>query len=68
VVNQSSFGGPLDILPHPSPEKYPRQSILVIASDNYTYLVPLVDEENGYFLKTLGDRRSGPVQQLTGCG
>jgi len=46
-------GGLLDILPHPNPVKYPGQSILVIAHDNYIYLVPFVEEEDSYFLKTV---------------
>lgn len=46
-------GGLLDILPHPNPAKYPRQSILVIAHDNYIYLVPFVEEEDSFFLKTV---------------
>lgn len=46
-------GGLLDILPHPNPGKYPGQSILVIAHDNYIHLVSFVEKEDSYFLKTV---------------
>jgi uncharacterized DUF497 family protein len=46
-------GGLLDILTHPNQAKYPRQRILVVASDNYVFLVPYVEEEDYFFLKTI---------------
>ncbi len=46
-------GGLLDILSHPNPAKYPRQRVLVVACDGYAYLVPFVEEEAYYFLKTI---------------
>jgi uncharacterized DUF497 family protein len=46
-------GGLLDILAHPNPAKYPRQRILVVAADNYAYLVPFVEEDDCFFLKTI---------------
>ena len=45
--------GLLDELGHPNPEKYPNQSIFVIALDGYVYLVPYVEEPGYYFLKTV---------------
>ena len=46
-------GGLLDVVAHPNPSKYPRQRVLVVASDGYVYLVPFVEEEDHYFLKTV---------------
>jgi uncharacterized DUF497 family protein len=46
-------GGLLDVLAHPNPTKYPRQRVLVVASDGYVYLVPFVEEDDHYFLKTV---------------
>ncbi|MGD9550240.1 MAG: hypothetical protein AB7V41_04450 [Burkholderiaceae bacterium] len=46
-------GGLLDILAHPNQLKYPRQRVLVVSCDNYAYLVPFVEEEDYFFLKTL---------------
>jgi argonaute-like protein implicated in RNA metabolism and viral defense len=45
--------GLLDELCHPNVEKYPNQSILVVALDDYVYLVPYVEEPDHYFLKTV---------------
>lgn len=46
-------GGLVDILSHPNPARYPRQRVLVVASDNYVYLVPFVEEDDYFFLKTI---------------
>jgi uncharacterized DUF497 family protein len=53
IVVAAESGGLLDILSHPNPAKYPRQSVLVVAADHYVYLVPFVEEEDCYFLKTI---------------
>ena len=44
--------GLLDVLAHPNQAKYPRQRVLVVAYDSYAYLVPFVEEEDYFFLKT----------------
>ena len=46
-------GGLLDVLAHPNPAKYPRQKVLVVASDGYAYLVPFVEEKDHVFLTTV---------------
>ena len=53
IVVAIEAGGLLDILAHPNQAKYPRQRILVVACDNYVYLVPFVEEEDYFFLKTV---------------
>ena len=53
IVVAIEAGGLLDILAHPNPAKYPRQRVLVVAADNYAYLVPFVEEEDYFFLKTI---------------
>jgi hypothetical protein len=53
VVVAIETGGLLDILAHPNPAKYPSQRILVVAADNYAYLVPFVEDGDYYFLKTI---------------
>lgn len=45
-------GGLLDILAHPNPVKYPKQRVLVVASDRYVYLLPFVEQDDHFFLKT----------------
>ena len=46
-------GGLLDVLMHPNPKRYPNQKILVIERDGYVYLVPMVEEKDYFFLKTI---------------
>lgn len=45
--------GLLDILAHPNDARYPGQRILVVAHEGYAYLVPLVEEMDHFFLKTV---------------
>jgi hypothetical protein len=45
--------GLLDELRYPNTEKYPNQSVLVVAFDNYVYLVPYVEKPDHFFLKTV---------------
>lgn len=53
IVVAIESGGLLDILAHPNQSKYPKQRILVVSCDNYAYLVPFVEEEDYFFLKTV---------------
>lgn len=53
VVLAIEADGLLDELQHPNPDKYPNQSILVVALEGYVYLVPYVEEQDYYFLKTV---------------
>ena len=46
-------GDVLDIVAHPNQEKYPNQQLLVVEINDYAYLVPFVENENGKFLKTI---------------
>lgn len=52
IVVAIEAGGLLDILAHPNQAQYPRQRILVVECDNYAYLVPFVEEDGYFFLKT----------------
>jgi len=53
IVLAIEAGGLLDELCHPNSDKYPNQSVLVVALDEYAYLVPYVEEAEYYFLKTI---------------
>ncbi len=46
-------GALLEIVPHPNPTKYPRQKIMVVEVAGYAYLVPFIEEEEYFFLKTI---------------
>lgn len=53
VILAIEADGLLDELAHPIAEKYPNQRVLVVALDDYAYLVPYVEEPDYYFLKTI---------------
>ena len=53
IVLAIEADGLLDQLRHPNLEKYPKQSVLVVALDGYVYLVPYVEESDYFFLKTV---------------
>jgi hypothetical protein len=46
-------GSLLDIVSHPNPKKYPRQRVMAVEVAGYAYLVPFVEEDDHYFLKTI---------------
>lgn len=53
IVLAIEADGLLDELRHPNTDKYPNQFVLVVALDDYAYLVPYVEEDDYYFLKTI---------------
>ena len=46
-------GGFLEIVLHQNAAKYPRQKIMVVQVAGYAFLVPFVEEEDHFFLKTI---------------
>lgn len=65
IVVAIESGGLLDILAHPNHAKYPRQRVLVVACDNYVCLVPFVEEEDYFFLKTVIPSRKATRDYLS---
>ena len=59
-------GDLLDIVTHPNQSKYPNQQILVVEINDYVYLVPFVENENGKFLKTIIPSRKAARDYLGG--
>jgi hypothetical protein len=53
IVLAIEADGLRDILRHPNPVRYPRQFVFVVAVGDYAYLVPFVEEDDHYFLKTI---------------
>lgn len=43
----------LEVIPHPNQEKYPSQEMLIIQINDDVCLVPYVEAEDYYFLKTV---------------
>jgi uncharacterized DUF497 family protein len=55
----------LDVMAHPNMEKYPRQQIMVIAVAGYAYLIPFVEEQDHFFLKTIIPSRKATRSFIT---
>lgn len=53
IVLAMEEGGLRDVLVHPNQKRYPGQVVLVVRYREYVYLVPSVEEEKHYFLKTI---------------
>ena len=43
----------MDILPHHNINKYPKQEILILKKENYTYYVPFLQNNDEIILKTI---------------
>lgn len=66
VVFCLQSGGLLDDVTHPNTEKYPHQRVLVVAIEEYAYLIPYVEDEQEIFLKTVIPSRKATNQYLGG--
>ena len=65
VVSAIEQGGLLDVLQHPSQDRYPGQSIYVVDIEDYVHLVPYVTEGDGTrFLKTIIPSRKATREYL----
>ena len=53
VVAVEGGGGLLDVLAHPNPKRYSNQPVMVVTWDKYVYLVPFVEQDDHYCLKTV---------------
>ncbi|MBN2106327.1 MAG: toxin [Deltaproteobacteria bacterium] len=57
-------GGVLDVVRHPSLERYPGQNIIVLNADGYIWLVPCVKQKGVRFLKTIIPSRKAAKEYL----
>lgn len=53
IVLAIEEGGLKNILVHPNQRRYPGQVVLVVRLRDYVFLVPSLEEEAFYFLKTI---------------
>lgn len=66
VILHIERGDVIDVLVHPNQSKYPNQQILVVKIQDYAYLVPFVEDEEGKFLKTIIPSRKATQEYLGG--
>jgi uncharacterized DUF497 family protein len=53
IVRRIELGCRVIDVDHPNKERYPTQRILIVDLDGYAYMVPYVENEQEYFLKTI---------------
>ena len=53
IVLAVEEGGLKDVLVHPNQRRYPGQLVLVVSYRDYVFLVPSVEKDAYYFLKTI---------------
>ena len=66
IVLAVEADGLLDIVVHTNIEKYPNQRMLVVAVEEYAFLVPFVEEAEYFFLKTVIPSRKATRDYLKG--
>jgi uncharacterized DUF497 family protein len=54
----------LDDVEHPNQKDYSHQRMYVVSIEDYVYLVPYVESENGIFLKTIIPSRKATKHYL----
>lgn len=66
VILHIERGDLIDIIEHPNQSKYPNQQMLIVKIKNYAYLVPIIEDEEGKFLKTIIPSRKATREYLGG--
>lgn len=64
IVHRIENEGLMDVLEHPNQGKYPGQRVLVVECEEYAYLVPYVENDTEYFLKTIIPSRKATKKYL----
>ena len=54
----------LEVVEHPNKQKYPSQKMFIVDVRDYAYVVPFVEDEKKYFLKTIYPSREATKKYL----
>ena len=54
----------IDVVNHPNQTRYPNQKFFVVVLDNYVYLIPFVEDEEKFFLKTIIPSRKATKEYI----
>lgn len=46
-------GRVLVVIKHPNKSRYPNQQVMIVKIESYAYIVPFVEDNEKYFLKTI---------------
>ena len=66
VVAALQSGNLLDDIVHPNHGKHPNQRMLIVNINDYAWLVPYLENEEEFFLKTIIPSRKATRQYLRG--
>lgn len=66
IVYHVTHGGLLDTIEHPNQKEYPGQRIFVVDVEGYACVVPLVEDDDAIFMKTIIPSRKMTKQYLGG--
>jgi len=64
VIFHLQSDGLLDDIAHPNQEDYSHQRVFIVAIESYAYLVPYVESDEHFFLKTIIPSRKATKQYL----
>lgn len=64
IVDAVKKGKLLDRYAHPNKAEYPYQEIMVVEVDHYAHLVPFVEDEEIFFLKTIYKSRKATKKYI----
>ena len=66
VIFHIEKGELLDIIEHPNKKKYANQQIIIVAMNNYAYLIPFIETGHEVILKTIIPSRKATKTYLGG--
>jgi uncharacterized DUF497 family protein len=64
IVFSIENGQLLDVLEQQNKSKYPDQRLLIVDVKNYAYVVPFVEDDEKYYLKTIYPSRKATQKYL----
>lgn len=64
VVFHIEAGDEVDLFEHPNQQRYPGQKISVVLIEGFAYLVPFVETQSEFFLKTIIPSRKATKHYL----
>ncbi len=54
----------LEVVEHPNKDRYPNQKMFIVNVRDYAYIVPFVEDEKKYYLKTIYPSREATKKYL----
>lgn len=64
IVFSVENGQMLDILKYHNQSTYPNQRLLIVEINKYAYVVPFIEDDERYFLKTIYPSRKATAEYL----